>query len=294
MSLYDLPLDEMYRVLCERDNHTYTTRIGTNEDIPLMTYFAKKYDCVELMEDIRDENDVVKILLLYNSVIIGFLTIDNIRIMTDDKILNCVYLDNLLIHPKYRKTGAFDVLRKGVVEYVMEHEPDITIWQTRNELRKKPMFVKKMYNIPLRESRFCKLPPIDFTKYKLNDNNIVVPTLDDMKQLNEKRYSFQIVYSDEELERLSDCKVCRMDKYGNMYVFCKLNNISQYSDAKSAVLLNYYIKDRGTFKESFIEIIRSDDFSDCSVVSILNDDVKNIISSSPYRRRCAPAPTIWS
>lgn len=57
-------------------------------------------------------------------------------------------------------------------------------------------------------------------------------------------------------------------------------NVGKYSNADTLLLVDYYIKDKKGFRESFIKILQQECFSNISLVSVCDKEVIDILQLS--------------
>ena len=217
--------------------------------------------------------------------LVGIISCESIDISTkNNSIIHMTYADFLAIHPDYRKKGLIKYLQRQSWIYTHENNNEGLIMQTAKSTKidHTVAYKKNLYSVHLKNSTFMNLDR-KLLKTSSSHSELRIPTMDELRKLNEKRYDFQIIYNDVQLKAMLNNYICRIDKNGNLFVFVRFVNKGKLADAFTLVLINYYIMNKESFKESFIEI-GNEMRKKIHMISILNNDVIDALSGVYYEK----------
>lgn len=220
----------------------------------------------------------------WRGLLIALASMELFNIKAFDSKYKAAFVDFSTVHPKFRKTGIYNILLMKIIRESITHDCVIGFFCGHTKIDCKPYAVKPSYIYPLSDIPYnCNLTEKRANApFRIHKQTLKQPTLDDLRQLNDNpAFDVHIIYSDDILSMM--LKYYRIYTNGQS-VLCyvpivmMINNIT----VKYAVLFNWVNINCNIFKES-VEELRKEGFDAISFTS--EGELKELLLNIPFEKK---------
>lgn len=233
-----------------------------------------------VIDFITKTNEAQVFVVKFKGFIIALHIVEHLKVKYNDELINGTHIDFGIVHPKFRKTFLYNKFTAIIYIKVTERGDKIEFWHSQNKLSFPYYISKPMYGLGLTDRPLLS----GYVKNKyISDveDNLRLPTVEELRVLNQRNYKIHYIYSDDRLKSLIDHNMCLTDGES---IVCYSILYSTYKGVtiKVAVINDTYKFNKNFYKQVFKRFAKEEVDS----VHVVLTDQDDLISYFPFNKVC--------